>query len=180
MGVETFLLRQVLRLSGIAVASLPASKSMATKRNNGMHAKRSIMGPLLLTLALLASRGIALSQNISSGTSSPSNRTPSDAYKAAPDNSGRNVRDRSRDAVTPFTQSNNQSDVETTRKIRRALMQDKSLSTTARNVKVVTVGGTVVLRGPVKSEHEKAAIAEKAQQIAGAGRINDQLEIAGR
>jgi hyperosmotically inducible periplasmic protein len=145
-----------------------------------MHAKRSIMRPLLLTLALLASPGIALSQNISSGTSSPSSRTPPDTYKAAPDNSRRNVRDRSHDAVTPFTHSNNQSDVETTRKIRRALMEDKSLSTTARNVKVVTVGGTVVLRGAVKSEHEKAAIAEKALQIAGAGRVNDQLEIAGR
>ena len=72
-----------------------------------------------------------------------------------------------RDAVTPFTQSNNRSDIEMTRKIRRALMGDKSLSTTARNVKVITVGGTVILRGPVKSEHEKAAITDKALQIAG-------------
>ena len=90
------------------------------------------------------------------------------------------MRDRSRDAITPFTQSNDQSDVETTRKIRRALMHDKSLSTTARNVKVVTVSGTVYLRGPVKSEHEKVAIADKAQQIAGKGHVNDQLEVAAR
>lgn len=145
-----------------------------------MHAKRAKMRPLLLTLALLTSPGVALAQNNSGGASSPSNHTPSDASKAAPDNSGRNVRDRSRDAITPFTQSNDRSDVETTRKIRRALMGDKSLSTTARNVKVVTVGGTVILRGPVKSEHEKAAIADKALQIAGTGHVNDQLEIAGR
>jgi osmotically-inducible protein OsmY len=59
-------------------------------------------------------------------------------------------------------------------------MDDKSLSTTARNVKVVTVSGTVFLRGPVKSEHEKAAIADRAQQIAGPGHVIDQLEIAGR
>jgi osmotically-inducible protein OsmY len=38
--------------------------------------------------------------------------------------------------------------------------------------------GTVILRGPVKSEHEKAAITDKAQQIAGVGHVNDQLEIA--
>ncbi|MBV8807389.1 MAG: BON domain-containing protein [Acidobacteriaceae bacterium] len=140
-----------------------------------MHPKRSkISGPLLV-LALLTSPAIASSQSISDDSSS-SRRAG--AY--APDNSGKNARDRSRDAVTPLTQSNNQSDIEITRKIRRALMQDKSLSTTARNVKVVTVGGTVILRGPVKSEHEKAAIADKALQIAGSGHVNDQLEIAGR
>jgi osmotically-inducible protein OsmY len=59
-------------------------------------------------------------------------------------------------------------------------MQDKTLSTTARNIKVITVGGNVVLRGPVKSAHEKAVIAHKALQIAGNGHVNDQLEIAGR
>jgi hyperosmotically inducible periplasmic protein len=142
---------------------------------NGKHSKRH---SLLLALTILLSPGIALSQSVSSDSSS-SGRS-SEPYNVAPDNSGRNVRDRSSDAITPFTQSNKQSDVETTRRIRRALMNDKSLSTTARNVKVVTVSGTVYLRGPVKSEHEKVAITDKAQQIAGAGHVNDQLEIAGR
>jgi osmotically-inducible protein OsmY len=59
-------------------------------------------------------------------------------------------------------------------------MEDKSLSTTARNVKVITVDGNVILRGPVKSKHEKAAIADKAVKIAGAGHVNNQLEIEGR
>jgi hyperosmotically inducible periplasmic protein len=144
-----------------------------------MHAKRSQMRGLPLALTLLISPGIALSQNMSSDSSS-SSRSSAEPYSVAPDNSGRNVRDRSSDAISPFTQSNNHSDVETTRRIRRALMDDKSLSTTARNVKVVTVSGTVFLRGPVKSEHEKAAIANKAQQIAGRDHVNDQLEIAGR
>jgi osmotically-inducible protein OsmY len=67
-----------------------------------------------------------------------------------------------------------------TRRIRRALMHDKSLSTTARNIKITTVDGTVTLRGPVSSQHEKAAIAEKALRIAGNGHVNDQLEIAAR
>lgn len=67
-----------------------------------------------------------------------------------------------------------------TREIRRALMRDKSLSTTAKNIKVITVSGTVILRGPVKSEHEKAAISDKALEIAGVGHVSDQLEIAGR
>jgi hyperosmotically inducible periplasmic protein len=144
-----------------------------------MNAKRSKIHPLILTLTLFMSPAIAFSQTTPNDSPSP-NRRDVNSYQVAPDNSGKNVRDRSGDSITPFTQSSNQSDVETTRKIRRALMDDKSLSITARNIKVVTVGGTVILRGPVKSEQEKAAIADKALQIAGTGHVNDQLEIAGR
>jgi hyperosmotically inducible periplasmic protein len=139
-----------------------------------MHIKRSRICPFLAALALLTVSGIFFVQNSSAGDSS--SRTSS----VAPDNSGKNVRDRSPSAVTPFTQSNNRSDVEMTQRIRRALMRDKSLSTTAKNVKIVTVDGTVTLRGPVESEHEKAAIADEALKIAGPGHVNDQLEIAGR
>jgi len=90
------------------------------------------------------------------------------------------VRDRDSNSITPFSQSNKPADIEMTRQIRRALMADKSLSTTARNVKVITIDGTVTLRGPVNSEHEKAVVADKAVQIAGIGHVDDQLEIAGR
>jgi osmotically-inducible protein OsmY len=38
-----------------------------------------------------------------------------------------------------------------------------------KNVKIITNYGTVTLRGPVKSEKEKADIAAKAQQIAEKG-----------
>lgn len=56
-------------------------------------------------------------------------------------------------------------DREITRKIRQALVADKSLSTYAHNVKVVTPGGMVTLKGPVRSEEEKAAVAAKASSI---------------
>jgi hyperosmotically inducible protein len=150
---------------------------MVAKRNNRMHRKRSKIRPFVAMLALLATPGMFFIQN---SAASDSGRTSSDAYTVAPENTGINVRDRSPGAVTPFTQSNNRSDIEMTRQIRRALMRDKSLSTTAKNIKVITVDGTVILRGPVKSEHEKAAITDKALQIAGNGHVNDQLEVAGR
>jgi hyperosmotically inducible protein len=145
-----------------------------------MHEKRSKIPPLLVTLALLTTPVLFFAQVSAAYDSPSSSRASSDASSVPPNDSGRNVRDRGGNAITPFTQSNDRSDVEMTRQIRRALMHDKSLSTTARNVKVITVGGTVILRGPVKSEHEKAAIADKAVQIAGTGHVNDQLEIAGR
>ena len=59
-------------------------------------------------------------------------------------------------------------------------MQDKSLSTYAHNVKIVAQGGTVTLKGPVKSEEEKAAIEQKATQVAGSSaKIQNDLQVAG-
>lgn len=99
---------------------------------------------------------------------------------AAPDNSAVNVRDRGPAAITAGEQSESSSDIVLTRRIRRAIMADKSLSMTAKNVKVISSGGNVILRGPVKTAAEKAAIGDKATAIAGADKVNNQLEIAGR
>jgi hyperosmotically inducible periplasmic protein len=46
----------------------------------------------------------------------------------------------------------------------------------AHNVKIVSANGSVTLRGPVKTEEERTAVASKAQAIAGAGNVNNQLE----
>ena len=145
-----------------------------------MGEKCSKIRPFLLTVTLLAAPGIFFASTSSGYDSSSSSQVSSDTSSVAPDNSGKNVRDRGSDSITPLSQSNNPADIEITKQIRRALMADKSLSTTARNVKVITIDGSVTLRGPVNSEHEKMVIADKAQQIAGVGHVDDQLEIAGR
>jgi hyperosmotically inducible periplasmic protein len=98
----------------------------------------------------------------------------------APDNTAINVRDRDPNAVTAGEQSSAKSDVELTREIRRAVVKDDSLSMLAHNVKIVTANGAVTLRGPVKTEQEKVAIASKAQAIAGADKVDDQLEVKGQ
>src|SRR5690242_14173540 len=113
-----------------------------------MHVKRSKTRPLLILLILFGAPGLFLTTT-SSGYESSSSNSASSASSVPPDNSGKNVRDRDHNAITPFSQSTNRSDVEMTRKIRRALTKDKSLSTMARNIKVVTMDGTVILRGPV-------------------------------
>ncbi len=105
--------------------------------------------------------------------------TAQDSTPAAPDNSAVNVRDRAPGAMTAGQQSNSTSDVELTRRIRRAVVQDHSLSMLAHNVKIISTNGSVMLRGPVKTEEEKTAIANKAQAIAGAGKVDNQLEVKG-
>lgn len=100
-----------------------------------------------------------------------------DSAAPAPDNSAVNVRDRAPDAMTADKQSNAKSDVELTREIRRAVVKDDSLSMLAHNVKIVAANGSVILRGPVKTEQEKVAIANKAEQIAGPNKVDNQLEV---
>ena len=96
----------------------------------------------------------------------------------APDNSGRNVRDRDDQTKTPGDQSENEADRTITQNIRQALTADDSLSTNAKNVKIITNDGTVTLRGPVKSEKEKTDIEAKAKQVAGVKRVDNQIEVA--
>ena len=93
------------------------------------------------------------------------------------DNSGRNVRDRDDATKTPGDQAENDADRTITQNVRKAIVGDDSLSTNGKNVKIITSGGTVTLRGPVSSEQEKSTIANKAQQVAGVKQVDNQLEI---
>jgi osmotically-inducible protein OsmY len=95
-----------------------------------------------------------------------------------PDNSGRNVRDRDNQTKSPVDQSENEADRTITQNIRQAITADDSLSTNAKNVKIITNDGTVTLRGPVKSEKEKTDIEAKAKQVAGVKRVDNQIEVA--
>jgi len=74
-----------------------------------------------------------------------------------PDNTRMNKGDASKDATTADQQKMNPNDREMSRKIRAEIMKDKSLSTYAHNVKVITQDGKVTLKGPVRSQDEKAS-----------------------
>jgi len=93
------------------------------------------------------------------------------------DNTARNSRDRDGATQTSGDQAENETDRQITAAVRQAVVGDSSLSTNAHNVKIVTSGGTLTLRGPVKSTEEKAAIEAKAKQVAGVTRVDNLLEI---
>ena len=95
-----------------------------------------------------------------------------------PDNTKVNTRDRAKGAVTADQQKENASDRDLTKKIRQAVMADKSLSTYAHNVKVVAQGGQVTLKGPVRTEEEKRNVEAKAVEVAGAGHVVNEISIA--
>jgi hyperosmotically inducible protein len=102
-----------------------------------------------------------------------------DNKKAEPDNTATNERDRSGETKTSGDQSNSSADLKITQDIRRALMKDSELSTTAKNIKIITDNGQVTLRGPVKNAQEKAKIDQLARSAAGGAKIDDQLDVKG-
>ena len=103
--------------------------------------------------------------------------TATDESKVDADNTAKNQRDRSAEAITSGDQSNSPEDLKITQAIRKALMKDRSLSMTAKNVKIITASGQVTLRGPVKSAEEKSRIDQLAKGAAGNAKVDNQLEI---
>jgi len=96
----------------------------------------------------------------------------------APDNAKSNKADTSNAAATADTQSNKAADIDLTKRIRQSVVADKSLSTYAHNVKIVTNNGRVTLKGVVRSEDEKSAIEMKAADIAGKDKVTSDLKVA--
>ncbi|HUK91165.1 MAG TPA: BON domain-containing protein [Blastocatellia bacterium] len=80
--------------------------------------------------------------------------------------------------VTADQQKQNKADRDLTRQIRKAVVSDKTLSVAAHNVKIVSRDGMVTLRGQVKSEDEKKAVEDKATEVAGAGKVTNELTVA--
>jgi hyperosmotically inducible periplasmic protein len=96
----------------------------------------------------------------------------------APDNSKANQGDANKSAPTADQQKMNTADRATSKQIRSAIMGDKSLSTYAHNIKIITQNGKVTLKGPVRSDDEKSNIEAKATAVAGAGNVENLITIA--
>ena len=94
-----------------------------------------------------------------------------------PDNTAVNKVQREAGQPTADQQANNSSDLALTRDIRKAIVGDKTLSTYAHNVKIIAQQGQVTLKGPVRSEAEKASIEAQAMKVAGAGHVKNELSI---
>jgi osmotically-inducible protein OsmY len=96
------------------------------------------------------------------------------------DNTGRNERDRSGETLTPPDQSGKTADIDITAEVRRAIVDDKTMSFNARNAKIITVDGVVTLRGPVDSQQEKDALEAIAAKCTGVTKVVNELEVKSR
>lgn len=136
-------------------------------RHHGTFA--SIAGGLLLTVAACEKK---TEPEPLPRSSTPSTTTPN------ADNTARNKGDGSSEVKTPTDQSQSSIDVKITAEIRRAVMDDKNLSSNAKNCKIITdKAGVVTLRGVVDSQSEKDVIEGYAKGVAGTTKVDNQLEV---
>jgi len=115
--------------------------------------------------------------HMNSNSNFNSNDTRFNSVNSDADNTARNVRDRNEGALTSFDQSESEKDRTISQTVRRALMNDSSLSTNAKNIKIITIDSIVTLRGPVNTAQEKAIIERIISQVAGIDRLDNQLEV---
>jgi hyperosmotically inducible protein len=103
---------------------------------------------------------------------------PFQSQQPAPDNTKTNQGDAAPGAMTADHQKMNPADRETSRQIRSSIMKDKTLSTYSHNIKIITQAGKVTLKGPVRSDDEKANIEAKAAAVVGADNVTSMLTVA--
>jgi len=92
-----------------------------------------------------------------------------------PDNSAQNKAQNQ--GKTADNQPNATSDRHTAARVRKAIIADKNLSTYAHNVKIVAKGGTVTLKGPVRSDDEKQKVVSDAASVVSADKVVDRLTV---
>jgi osmotically-inducible protein OsmY len=97
----------------------------------------------------------------------------------AADNTDKNERDQTVNALTPGDQGESEADRTITQRARQNVVGEDGLSVNAKNVKIITRSGVVTLRGPVASQAEKLSVVRLVRSVDGVQRVDDQLEITG-
>ncbi|MGE0610540.1 MAG: BON domain-containing protein [Pirellulales bacterium] len=110
------------------------------------------------------------------GTNRPAD-SPATTNAPAPDNAASNKRDAAEKLKTPIDQSEDVEDVKRTAEIRKRVLKQSDLSVNARNVKIITEGGKVTLRGPVKTAGERDIIGTIAVEVAGEENVDNQIDV---
>jgi hyperosmotically inducible periplasmic protein len=140
----------------------------------------TMQSPTRIAVRTLAMAAVLFSATSAVWAQQPAYQQPpsaSDSSQApAADNTKMNQQDSNRNN-TAEQQKENPSDRELTQHVRKAIMQDKSLSAYAHNVKVISQNGTVTLKGPVHSDDEKQAIEAKAAEVAGKDKVVNDLTV---
>jgi hyperosmotically inducible periplasmic protein len=149
------------------------------------HVLFPVMKPILIML-LCASTALAQAPSTTphatlspaaspsvSPMASPAASASAKPEATKPDNTKKNAEE----DLTAEQQGGSPADREMTKNIRRAIVKTDSLSSMAKNIKVITIDGKVTLKGPVHSEQEKTAIGSLAEKAAGKGKVINQLEV---
>jgi hyperosmotically inducible protein len=98
-----------------------------------------------------------------------------DSAATAPDNTRKNKDHNTQ--PTAQNQSNDREDIKLSANLRNKIMHKKGLSIDAQNIKIISENGSLVLRGPVKTEQEKQIIDDLAKQCCTKVSYKNELEV---
>lgn len=129
---------------------------------------------LALSIALVSFSATSWAQNAQNTDTQQSAQQPVAAQDA--DNTRINQRERN-DTLKPTDQPNDKANIQTAAAVRKAIENDKSLSTSAHNVKLIASNGVVTLRGPVANAQEKAKVEQIASNVSGVSRVDNNLDV---
>ena len=87
------------------------------------------------------------------------------------------TRDDGHGGMTPADQGKSGSELRITAAVRRAVVRDDTLSLGAKNVKIITTGTRVTLRGDVSSVYERDRVETQARTADGVTAVDNQLEV---
>lgn len=135
-----------------------------------MRISTILLGPLLLSCAV----GTAA---LAAGQASTSTTSQDGTAATKADNTRINARDKDGAASTPQKQTNAKADRELLAAVRKSVVNDKSLSVSAHNVKMLVADGAVTLRGPVASADEKTKVETLVKQVGGVSSVDNQLDV---
>jgi hyperosmotically inducible periplasmic protein len=121
-------------------------------------------------MKLLASLALAVLFGATAAQSNTNNKTKGDNTKV-------NQRDRADTAKTADQQSMSGNETELTRSIREEIMKIDGLSAYGQNIKIITTDGKVTIKGPVRTEAEKANVLRVAKNKAGSATVVDEVTV---
>jgi osmotically-inducible protein OsmY len=125
---------------------------------------------MLASIALVAALGC--NQSDRTATNEPTRRTEAPPATPTPGAS----ESKTTTSGHPTTMSD--ADRALAQRVEQTLREDTELASAAQNVQVHSNNGQVTLMGSVNSQQEKTALGNKAQQVTGVTKVDNQLTVA--
>jgi hyperosmotically inducible periplasmic protein len=133
---------------------------------------RNFASLMSVTLALACASAFAQDK---AATDSSKRSGAADTSATSPSTSSSTSK--SSNAADSSSKSSNAADRKLLADVRKAVVNDKTLSKSAHNVKMTTNGGVVTLRGDVRSDEEKSKIESLAKGVSGVSSVENNLQV---
>ncbi len=118
---------------------------------------------------------VGISVVLAAGLSFAPRRSSSKDLQEQSDNTELNKGGASKEATMAVSEKTNRTGRAPSQKIHAEIMKDKSLTTNAHNIKVISQNRKATLKGSVRTSDKKAAVEDKAAAAAGERTVTSEI-----